>query len=74
MPSLARAGFRPAALPSNARASLQADEAKALAAFSDPKGGYVDRDLYGRGLVQATGMKLRERIVLFTTTSQAIPV
>jgi cytochrome c len=26
--------------------AVQADEAKALAAFNDPKGGYVDRDLY----------------------------
>jgi ATP-dependent helicase/nuclease subunit A len=30
--------------------------------------------LYGRGLVQATGMKVRERIVIFTTTGQAVPV
>jgi signal transduction histidine kinase len=27
-------------------AAVTADEAKALAAFNDPKGGYVDRDLY----------------------------
>jgi signal transduction histidine kinase len=26
--------------------AVQADEAKAIAAFNDPKGGYVDRDLY----------------------------
>jgi len=26
--------------------AVQAGEAKALAAFNDPKGGYVDRDLY----------------------------
>ncbi len=26
--------------------AVQADEPKALAAFNDPKGGYVDRDLY----------------------------
>jgi ATP-dependent helicase/nuclease subunit A len=30
--------------------------------------------LYGRGLVQATGMRIRERLVLFTTTGQAVPV
>ena len=34
------------ALLEKAVAAVKADEAKALAAFSDPKGGYVDRDLY----------------------------
>jgi signal transduction histidine kinase len=34
------------ALLDKAVKAVQADEAKALAAFSDPKGGYVDRDLY----------------------------
>lgn len=34
------------ALLDKAVAAVQADEAKALAAFSDPKGGFVDRDLY----------------------------
>lgn len=34
------------ALLDKAVAAVKADEAKALAAFSDPKGGYVDRDLY----------------------------
>jgi signal transduction histidine kinase len=48
---LAVAGDR--ATPDEAKALLdkavkavQADEAKALAAFNDPKGGYQDRDLY----------------------------
>jgi ATP-dependent helicase/nuclease subunit A len=30
--------------------------------------------LYGRGLAQATGMNVRERIVLFTAIGQAIAV
>jgi signal transduction histidine kinase len=34
------------ALLEKAVAAAKADEAKALAAFSDPKGGFVDRDLY----------------------------
>jgi signal transduction histidine kinase len=34
------------ALLDKAVAAVKADEAKALAAFSDPKGGFVDRDLY----------------------------
>jgi cytochrome c len=34
------------ALLDKAVAAVKADEAKALAAFSDPKGAYVDRDLY----------------------------
>jgi signal transduction histidine kinase len=34
------------ALLDKAVKAVQADEAKALAAFSDPKGGYVDHDLY----------------------------
>jgi cytochrome c len=34
------------AMLDRAMAALRADEAKALAAFNDPKGGYVDRDLY----------------------------
>lgn len=34
------------ALLDRAVAAVKADEARALAAFSDPKGGYVDRDLY----------------------------
>ena len=34
------------ALLDKAVKAVQADEAKALAAFNDPKGGYQDRDLY----------------------------
>jgi signal transduction histidine kinase len=34
------------ALLTKAVTAVQADEAKALASFNDPKGGYVDRDLY----------------------------
>jgi signal transduction histidine kinase len=34
------------ALLEKAVKAVQADEAKALAAFNDPKGGYQDRDLY----------------------------
>jgi len=34
------------ALLDRAVKAVQADEAKALAAFNDPKGGYQDRDLY----------------------------
>lgn len=34
------------ALLDKAVAAVKADEAKALAAFNDPKGGFVDRDLY----------------------------
>lgn len=34
------------ALLEKAVKAAQSDEAKALAAFNDPKGGYVDRDLY----------------------------
>ena len=34
------------ALLEKAVAAVKADEAKALAAFTDPKGGFVDRDLY----------------------------
>jgi hypothetical protein len=34
------------AILERAIAALKADEAKALAAFNDPKGGFVDRDLY----------------------------
>ena len=34
------------ALLDKAVSAVKADEAKALSAFSDPKGGYVDRDLY----------------------------
>jgi cytochrome c len=34
------------ALLEKAIAAVKADEAKALAAFNDPKGGFVDRDLY----------------------------
>jgi cytochrome c len=34
------------AMLDRAMAAVMADEAKALAAFNDPKGGYVDRDLY----------------------------
>jgi cytochrome c len=34
------------AMLDRAIAAVRADEAKALAAFNDPKGGYVDRDLY----------------------------
>jgi signal transduction histidine kinase len=34
------------ALLDKAVAAMQADEAKAIAAFNDAKGGYVDRDLY----------------------------
>jgi ATP-dependent exoDNAse (exonuclease V) beta subunit len=49
--------------------SIAAEQAIQQAAHHAPQ-----LQLYGRGLVQATGMKLRERIVLFTTTSQAIPV
>lgn len=30
--------------------------------------------LYGRGLAQATGMKIKERLVLFTALGQAVPV
>jgi ATP-dependent exoDNAse (exonuclease V) beta subunit len=49
--------------------SIAAEQAIHQAAHHAPQ-----LQLYGRGLVQATGMKLRERIVLFTTTSQAIRV
>jgi ATP-dependent exoDNAse (exonuclease V) beta subunit len=49
--------------------SIAADQAIAQAAHHAPQ-----LQLYGRGLVQATGMRLRERLVLFTTTSQAVPV
>jgi ATP-dependent exoDNAse (exonuclease V) beta subunit len=49
--------------------SIAAEQAIQQAAHHAPQ-----LQLYGRGLVQATGMKLRERIVLFTTTSQAVPV
>jgi cytochrome c len=34
------------ALLEKAVAAVKANEAKALAAFNDPKGGFVDRDLY----------------------------
>lgn len=34
------------ALLDKAVAAVKADEAKALASFNDPKGGFVDRDLY----------------------------
>jgi cytochrome c len=34
------------AMLDRAIAAARADEARALAAFNDPKGGYVDRDLY----------------------------
>ena len=34
------------ALLDKAVTAVQADEAKAIAAFNDPKGGYQDRDLY----------------------------
>ena len=34
------------AMLDRAVAAAKADEAKALAAFNDPKGGFVDRDLY----------------------------
>ena len=34
------------ALLDKAVAAVKADEGKALAAFNDPKGGFVDRDLY----------------------------
>src|SRR5215470_2965613 len=34
------------ALLDKAVKAVQTDEAKALAAFNDPKGGYQDRDLY----------------------------
>jgi signal transduction histidine kinase len=34
------------AMLDKAVAAVKADEAKALAAFNDPKGGFVDRDLY----------------------------
>jgi signal transduction histidine kinase len=34
------------ALLDKAVKAVQADEAKAVASFNDPKGGYVDRDLY----------------------------
>jgi ATP-dependent helicase/nuclease subunit A len=30
--------------------------------------------LYGRGLAQATGMRVKERLVLFTAIGQAVPV
>ncbi len=30
--------------------------------------------LYGRGLAQATGLRVKERLVLFTALGQAIPV
>ena len=30
--------------------------------------------LYGRGLAQATGQRIKERLVLFTTLGQAVPV
>ena len=30
--------------------------------------------LYGRGLAQATGLRVKERLVLFTTLGQAVPV
>lgn len=34
------------AMLDKAVAAMKADEAKALASFNDPKGGFVDRDLY----------------------------
>jgi cytochrome c len=34
------------ALLDKAVTAMQSDESKAIAAFNDPKGGYVDRDLY----------------------------
>src|SRR5687767_7328733 len=34
------------AMLDRAIAAVRADEAQALAAFNEPKGGYVDRDLY----------------------------
>lgn len=34
------------ALLGKAVSAMETDQAKALAAFNDPKGGYVDRDLY----------------------------
>lgn len=48
------------AMLDRAVAALEADEAKALAAFNDPKGGFVDRDLYvfcfdKDGLMTASG-------------------
>jgi signal transduction histidine kinase len=48
------------ALLDRAVAAVKADEAKALAAFNDPKGGFVDRDLYvfcfdGNGKMSASG-------------------
>ena len=49
--------------------SIAPQQALAQAAHHAPQ-----LQLYGRGLVQATGMKLRERVVLFTTTGQAVLV
>jgi ATP-dependent helicase/nuclease subunit A len=45
------------------------DQAQAQAGFHAPQ-----LQLYGRGLAQATGQPVRERLVLFTALGQAVPV
>jgi ATP-dependent helicase/nuclease subunit A len=45
------------------------DQALAQAAHHAPQ-----LQLYGRGLAQATGMPVRERLVLFTSIGRTVPV
>ena len=49
--------------------SIAAEHALIQAAHHAPQ-----LQLYGRGLAQATGMKIKERLVLFTTLGQTVPV
>ena len=43
-------------------------------AVVDPHRGEGELQLYGRGLAQALGMPVRERLVLFTTLGQVVAV
>jgi ATP-dependent helicase/nuclease subunit A len=49
--------------------AIFADQALAQAAHHAPQ-----LQLYGRGLAQATGQPVRERLVLFTALGRVVPV
>jgi ATP-dependent helicase/nuclease subunit A len=49
--------------------AITADQALAQAAHHAPQ-----LQLYGRGLAQAAGLPVRERLVLFTALGRAVPV
>jgi len=48
---------------------LSAEQARAQAAHHAPQ-----LQLYGRGLARATGLPVRERLVLFTALGETVPV